>query len=81
MLPLDKIRADLKEIRYYYERKEVFDSAIGTIFTERTDVRVHREHIHIIVVRKRSFLFYAVTDRAIVYNVIRTDKTRKIKGL
>ena len=29
MLPLSKIRADLKEIRYYYERKEVFDSAIG----------------------------------------------------
>ena len=31
MLPLDKIRADLKEIRYYYERKEVFESAIGGI--------------------------------------------------
>lgn len=29
MLPLSKIRADLKEIRYYYERKEVFDHAIG----------------------------------------------------
>lgn len=29
MLSLSKIRADLKEIRYYYERKEVFDSAIG----------------------------------------------------
>ena len=29
MLPLSKIRADLKEIRYYYERKEVFDTAIG----------------------------------------------------
>ena len=29
MVPLSKIRADLKEIRYYYGRKEVFDAAIG----------------------------------------------------
>ena len=29
MLPLAKIRADLKEIRYYYQRKEIFDTAIG----------------------------------------------------
>ncbi len=31
MLPLNKIREDLKEIRYYYARKEIFDSAIGGI--------------------------------------------------
>lgn len=31
MLSLEKIRADLKEVRYYYERKEMFDSAIGGI--------------------------------------------------
>lgn len=29
MLPLKKVREDLKEIRYYYEHKEIFDSAIG----------------------------------------------------
>ena len=29
MLPLNKIRDDLKEIRYYYNYKEVFESAIG----------------------------------------------------
>ena len=31
MLALSKIREDLKEIRYYYARKEIFDSAIGGI--------------------------------------------------
>ncbi len=31
MIPLNKIREDLKEIRYYYARKEIFDSAIGGI--------------------------------------------------
>ena len=31
MLPLNKIREDLKEIRYYYARKEIFDAAIGGI--------------------------------------------------
>lgn len=31
MLSFEKIRADLKEVRYYYERKEIFDSAIGGI--------------------------------------------------
>lgn len=25
MVPLDKIRSDLKEIRYYYSRKAMFD--------------------------------------------------------
>ena len=29
MIQLSKITADLKEIRYYYGRKEVFDTAIG----------------------------------------------------
>ena len=29
MLPLNKIREDLMEIRYYYARKEIFDTAIG----------------------------------------------------
>ncbi len=31
MLTLKKIREDLKEVRYYYARKEIFDSAIGGI--------------------------------------------------
>lgn len=29
MLQLKKIREDLKEIRYYYEHKELFNTAIG----------------------------------------------------
>lgn len=31
MLTLDKIREDLKEIRYYYSRKELFDEHSGCI--------------------------------------------------
>ena len=31
MLPLEKIREDLRDIRYYYARKEIFDSAIRTV--------------------------------------------------
>lgn len=29
MMTLENIRADLKDVRYYYARKEIFDSAIG----------------------------------------------------
>lgn len=31
MKSLDEIRADLKDIRYYYRRKNVFDEAGGTV--------------------------------------------------
>ena len=31
MLPLEQLREDLKEIRYYYARKDVFDSAVKTL--------------------------------------------------
>ena len=31
MLSLNKIREDLKEIRYYYSRKEIFDAAFGIV--------------------------------------------------
>jgi hypothetical protein len=31
MLTLTKIREDLKEIRYYYARKEIFDKAFKDI--------------------------------------------------
>lgn len=31
MLPLEQLREDLKEIRYYYARKEIFDSAVRTL--------------------------------------------------
>ena len=35
MLPLNKIREDLKEIRYYYARKEIFDAAFGVVGNNR----------------------------------------------
>lgn len=39
MVPLDKIRSDLKEIRYYYSRKAMFDECknvvIGSSITEK----------------------------------------------
>ena len=31
MLSLEQLREDLKEIRYYYARKEIFDSAVKTL--------------------------------------------------
>ena len=31
MLSLNEIRGDLKEIRYYYVRKEMFDSAVSVV--------------------------------------------------
>ena len=31
MLPLDKLRSDLKEIRYYYSRKALFDESAQCI--------------------------------------------------
>lgn len=31
MLTLDKIREDLKEVRYYYSRKKLFDEHSGSI--------------------------------------------------
>ena len=31
MLPLEQLREDLKEIRYYYARKDVFDAAVKTL--------------------------------------------------
>lgn len=31
MLAIEKIRADLKEIRYYYSRKEIFDEAFKQV--------------------------------------------------
>ena len=44
MVPLDKIRSDLKEIRYYYSRKAMFDECknivIGSSIMEK--VRRHK---------------------------------------
>lgn len=47
MVPLDKIRSDLKEIRYYYSRKAMFDECknvvIGSSITEK--VRRYNEAV------------------------------------
>ena len=47
MVPLDKIRSDLKEIRYYYSRKAMFDECknivIGSSIMEK--VRRYNEAI------------------------------------
>ena len=47
MVPLDKIRSDLKEIRYYYSRKAMFDECknivIGSSIMEK--VRRHNQNV------------------------------------
>ena len=47
MVPLDKIRSDLKEIRYYYSRKAMFDECknivVGNSVTEK--VRRYNEAV------------------------------------
>ncbi len=42
MLTLDKIREDLKEIRYYYSRKELFDEHSGCIAPRAVLEKVRR---------------------------------------
>lgn len=58
MVPLDKIRSDLKEIRYYYSRKAMFDECknvvIGSSITEK--VRRYNEAVK----RNCSLLFLLV---------------------
>lgn len=48
MVPLDKIRSDLKEIRYYYSRKAMFDECknivIGSSIMEK--VRRYNEAVN-----------------------------------
>ena len=42
MVSLDNIREDLKEIRYYYTRKEVFDEAFKSIGVNVSLEKVYR---------------------------------------
>ena len=42
MLTLNKIREDLKEIRYYYSRKELFDTHSGCIVPNAILEKAHR---------------------------------------
>lgn len=42
MLTLEQIREDLKEIRYYYSRKNTFDAAIPTVGTAEILAKVER---------------------------------------
>ena len=42
MVSLDKIRKDLKEIRYYYSRKELFDESTRCVATNGVLEKVRR---------------------------------------
>ena len=42
MLTLDKIREDLKEVRYYYSRKKLFDEHSGSISPNAVLEKVQR---------------------------------------
>ena len=45
------------------------------------DKRVHGEHVHAVIVRKRTFFFHAVAYPRAVGDVVRTDKPRQIERL
>ena len=42
MVSLDKIREDLREVRYYYTRKELFDETFKSISTNVILEKVYR---------------------------------------
>lgn len=42
MVPLDKIRSDLKEIRYYYSRKAMFDECKNIVIDSSVTEKVRR---------------------------------------
>ena len=42
MVPLDKIRSDLKEIRYYYSRKAMFDECKSIVIGSSIMEKVRR---------------------------------------
>ena len=44
MVPLDKIRSDLKEIRYYYSRKAMFDECKNIVIGSSIMEKVRRYH-------------------------------------
>ena len=44
MVPLDKIRSDLKEIRYYYSRKAMFDECKNIVIGSSIMEKVRREN-------------------------------------
>lgn len=45
MLSLAELRQDLKEIRYYYEHKELFDTAIGGVGLNDMLMKVERYNL------------------------------------
>ena len=42
MLTLEQIREDLKDIRYYYARKQIFDAAVQTVGIAEIIAKVER---------------------------------------
>ena len=44
MVPLDKIRSDLKEIRYYYSRKAMFDECKNIVIGSSIMEKVRRDN-------------------------------------
>ena len=42
MISIEKIREDLKDVRYYYMRKKVFDSSVKSIGVSSTQKKVEK---------------------------------------
>ena len=58
MIPLNKIREDLKDIRYYYARKEIFDSVISDVGLSRVWDTVEQYNRAILAAPARLFDLY-----------------------
>ena len=56
MMTLENIRADLKDVRYYYARKEIFDSAIGGLGLNDVVKKVEKYAISVISADKHSII-------------------------
>ena len=58
MVPLDKIRSDLKEIRYYYSRKAMFDECKNIVIGSSIMEKVRRYNEAVKTAPPRRFLVY-----------------------
>ena len=58
MIPLNKIREDLKDIRYYYARKKIFDSVISDVGLSKVRDTVELYNRAILTAPARLFDLY-----------------------
>lgn len=58
MIPLKNIREDLKDIRYYHARKEIFDSVKGGVGLNKVLDKVERYNQAIVSAPPRLFDLY-----------------------